>query len=151
MGSVSLAAICDAIAATLGTATGVTRTQSYSALQDDYNDLPLLRVYPQSGETDAWSDSDRSTFRGRVRVTEYLIHADVICRQRAHLDEDMKKAVEMQAAVETVLDAQQTKPYLGDENIKAFRWRWELMDFALGGESPLHYLGVRFYIYVRIF
>ncbi len=152
MGTVSLGTICEAIKDTLATATGVVRSQGHTDLTDDFEDLPLLRVYPQSGSVDAWSEGDRSSFRALVRVTEYTFNADLICRQRALLDEDMSKAVEMQATVEAILEAQKVKPYFGLADIKAFRWRWDMTDFTTGsGESMVHYLGIRFSITVRIF
>lgn len=81
-------------------------------------------------------------------MAQCLFHADVICRQRSHIDEDMQKTVEMVEAVEAKLIAVQTKPYFGLVGIKAFHWRWEILDFPLG---DVHYLGARFYITVVVF
>jgi hypothetical protein len=152
MGNITYAQICNAVEDTLDAATGLAKSQTFSELSESYEDLPLLRVYPQSGEVDSRGSSDRTTFRAGVRVTECLLHADVICRQRSHIDLDMSKTVEMVEAVEAVLITQQAKPYFGLTGIKGFHWRWEIVDFPLGaGESAVHYLGARFSITLEVF
>src|SRR3972149_4798048 len=132
MANSTYAQICNAVEATLDGAAGLGKSQTFSALSEGFEDLPLLRVYPQSGEVDRRSDTDRTSFRAGVRVTEHLLHADVICRQRSHIDEDMQKTVEMVEGVRGGMITVQTKPYFGLAGIQAFHWRWEILDFPLG-------------------
>ena len=149
--AITLAQMCNAVKATLETAIGINKAQSYNELSEGYDDLPLLQVYPWSGETDMTAlNTAQSTFRGGSRVTETLIHADVVCRQRSHLDEDMAKVVEMQEAVQSVLFDQHTRPYFGDGGIKGWRSRWEVVSFPRG-DPQVTYLGVRFFVYLRWF
>jgi len=148
--TVLVSEICDGIATTLGSATGIVKAQSYDELTEGWEDVPMLQVYPESGEVDVLGDGSQSTFRGGSRVTETLIHADVVCRQRSHLDEDMAKVVEMQEAVQSVLFDQHTRPYFGDGGIKGWRSRWEVVSFPRG-DPQVTYLGVRFFVYLRWF
>lgn len=153
MATPTLEQVCDGIAATLGAATGIVRTQSFDELTETYQDLPLLQVYPSEGETDAFSGAnDRTAFGAGARVSEWTIRADVICRQRSHLDEDMAKCVTMQAAVEAKLLEQRGKPLFGVPRIQGFRWRWEIVALQQGGESStMWYMAVRFHVAVRLF
>ncbi len=152
MAHVDLGDICDAIADTLATAEGLTRTQSYDELTEGYEDLPLLQVYPQTGGTDVASGTDRTTYRGGVRQSDLTFRADVICRPRAFLAEDMAKTSELIDDVETVLEAQNTRPFFGLAAIKAFRWTWTITTFTQGAEPNLRqYMGARFEIVVRVF
>jgi hypothetical protein len=148
--AITIGQICDAIESTLGAATGITRSESYDELTDGIHDLPMLQVYPNSGNQDAFTRTDRSTFRGGVRQTDIMIHADLYAQQRAHIGEDMKKLVDVIDAVTNVFEAQDVKPYFGLDGIGAFRWRWERVTFAYG-DPQLTYVGARFYIEVRIF
>ena len=154
---VSKAAIADAIADTLATATGIVKAQSYNELSESVarGDLPLLQVYWQSSEQDITSNTDRTTFRAVVRQTEELYHADVFCTQRANLAQDMSRIVTTAEALQVVLEAQDVKPYFGLLDgaipaIKAFHWRMERVNFA--PDNPeVFYPGVRIFITVRIF
>ena len=146
--AITLAQICDAVKTTLGAATGIAKSQSYSELTEGIEDLPLLQVYPQAGETDIAGSGDRTTFRAGVRQAEVLIHCDVLCRQRSHIDEDMAKTVEMVEAVQVVLEAQDVKPYFGLAGIKGYHWRWERVIFPYAG---VEYFGARFFLTVRVF
>ncbi len=151
MGTVTTGALCNSIEDTLKTATGILKSQSYDELTEGYDDLPLLRVYPKSAEIIS-AGTDRGAFRGGVRQTDILFYADIICRQRSVLDEDYAKCLDVEAAVTTVLEAQKTKPYFGNEHIQAFQWNWEILEFQLGaGEGTISFIGIRFSISVTVF
>jgi len=151
--SITLAQICDAIETTLGAATTLTATdgthsQSYDELEEGIGDVPMLQVYPQSGSQDAAGRTDRTTFGGGNRQTEFVIHADYYARERSHIGEDMALLVNGIDAMQNVFEGQDKKPYFDLAGIQAFRWTWERVQFAYGGTS---YMGARFMITVRVF
>jgi len=151
MGTITYAQMCDALASTLGAATGLARTQSYNELTEDYPDLPLLQVYPSGNEVDALSTTaDRRTFRAGSRLNQVRLVADVICRTRSHLAEDVAKQLEMWEAIEAVLYTQNTKPYFGDAGIKGFHWASEMV-YLGRGDTQIGYAAVRFTITLQVF
>lgn len=147
---IDLLQVCSDIKDTLEAASGIVKAQSIEDLTEGYEDLPLLQVYFESGETDTMTGGDRSTFRAGTRVSDTLVYADVICTQRSHLDQDMTKIAEMLAAVEEVLEEQQVKPYFGNASIKGFSWSWRRVNFDRG-EQGITYPGLRFSINVKVF
>ncbi len=153
--AITLAQIVDAIEGTLDNATTVVRSESYDELTEGVQDVPLLQVYPESGEQDIASLTDRTTFGGSapttskpVRQTEFIIHADYYARQRSHIGEDMAALVNGIDALQNVLEGQDAKPYFGLSYIQAFHWRWERVIFTY---ASIDYMGARFYITVRVF
>ena len=152
MGILTIAEICDAIDTTLGAATGISRSQSYDELTEGVHagDLPLLQIYPDSGEADIESGTDRSTFRAGIRQTQFIIVADLYARQRSHIGEDMHALVDSIDAIIAVLEAQDTKDYFGQDGIQAFRWRFERVTFMYG-DPQIPYVGARFYLTIRVF
>jgi len=150
--TITVEQICDAIAATLGAAAGINRTQSFDEVTEDYPnaDLPMLQVYPQGNEVDARSESDRHTFRAGSRINIMRFVADVVCRQRSHIGLDIAKQVEMWEAVETVLYAQTTKPYFALAGIKGFHWTTDLV-WLQKGDPAIHYAAVRFTVTIEVF
>lgn len=151
MANTPIGDICDSIEDTLEHATGLVRSQSYDELQDAPQDLPCLQVYPQAGNTDATTENSRYTFKSVRRMAEMTVHADVLCRQRSHLDLDFAEAITMQDAVQQKLEGEKTKPFFGNSAISDFWWSWAVTDFARGGPgAEVHYLGVRFTITVRV-
>ncbi len=150
--AITIAQICNAIESTLGAATGISRSQSYDELTEGLppGDLPLLQVYPETGEADVAGATDRSTFRAGVRQTELVIVADLYARQRSHIGEDMAALVDGVDAVIDVLEAQDTKNYFGLAGVQAVRWRFERVTFVYG-DPQLPYVGARFYLTVRVF
>lgn len=155
MSSVTLASVLDAVAETLSAAvtlapSGSTdaRTQSYDELTEGMPDTPALQVYPESGTQDIAGSTDRTAFRGGVRQTEFIIHADYYANQRANIGEDMAALVNGIDAIQDVLEQQDTRPYFGLEGIQAFRWNWRRVTFDYAGVA---YVGARFVITVRVF
>jgi hypothetical protein len=147
---VTLAQICDAVEATLGAATGLTDSQSYDELTEGVQDMPLLQVYPENGETDIAGNADRTSFRGGVRQAQVVLHADLFARQRSHIGEDMATLLPLVDAVIVRLEAQTVKPYFNLDGIKAFHWRWERVTFIYG-DQQLPYVGARFTLTLRLF
>ena len=145
----TIAQICDAIESTLDDVTAIKRSQKFSELTEDFADLPLLQVYPDSAETDALSNNDRHTFKGVRRITDAVIICDIPCKQRSHLGEDMNVMVTVTDAVIAKLEAQTTSLF-GNADIKGFHWRWERVTFSRGNPE-IAYVGVRFTITVKSF
>ena len=150
--AITLAQICDAIEATLATATTVKRSQSHDELTEGIHDTPMLQVYPENGRQDAGEGStDRFTFGGGgnpVRQTELTIHADYYARQRSHIGQDMEALVDGIDAITNVLEGQDQKNYFGLAGIQAFSWRWDRVVFIYAG---VNYIGARFMLTVRVF
>lgn len=149
---INVSAICDAIEATLSTAAGLARSQSYDELTEGMNDTPTLQVYPESGGQDVTTNTDRTTFRAGLQQEEIVINADLYARQRSHIGEDMAQLVTSLDAIRAVLKIQKTGNYFGmaDKGIKAFAWTWQRVIFTYG-ESAQKYVGVRFVLTLRMF
>lgn len=151
MANTPLYTVCDSIEAVLATAAGLVRSQSYAELQDAPLDLPCLQVYPAAGNTDAISENSRYTFKSVRRMAEVTYYADVLCRQRSHLDLDVKSALEMQDAVQQKLEGEKERPFFANEAVFDFWWSWALTAFLRGGPGgELPYYGVRFTITARV-
>ena len=150
--SVTLGEICDAIESTLAAAITVVRSESYDELTEGVHaaDLPMLQVYPESGRQDAGGKTDRFAFQGGIRQTEFIIHADYYARQRAHIGQDMNALVNGIDALQDVFEAQDKKPYFGEDGIQAFSWSWTRVTFVYG-DPQLPYVGARFVLVVRVF
>lgn len=140
--AITLAQLCDAVAATLGAAVGINSEQSFDELTSGMNTLPALQVYPDACTGTARGETDRQTFgKGRYE-RRYTIFADLYARQRSQLAEDMAKLVLLIDAVETVLDAQKSDIFgLSTGSNVAFSWSWQRATFDYAG--PL-YAGARF-------
>ncbi len=150
MASITWLEMADALANTLGAAAGINSVESLDEITASFEDLPKLRVYPREGSTDTMTSNDRSTFGAVRRVSETLFHVDLIAHQRAHLEEDFAALAAAHESVQALIEAQKKKPYFGEARIMGYRWEWEITDFQQGaGESALHYLGVRYRIWLK--
>lgn len=156
--AISIGQIVTAIATTLETATvlvsgtGVVQDANASELSEGIQDRNTLQVYPEEGRTDTTGNTDRTGFRGGVRVTEITIHCDYYARQRSHIGEDMKALLDGADSIISVLEAQNTKPYFGLDGIKAFAWTWTRILFEYGqGNNSVKYVGVRFIFKITVF
>ncbi len=151
MADVTLSSICTAIRNTLATATGLNVAQDTTQITEGIHDLPLLQVYPESGEVDPSGRTDRTTFGAGVQQDRMVIHADLYVRQRSHLQEDMDTLIDMIDAVIYTLkhDAADTM-FGGLDNFQGFHWSWQRVIFEYG--DPLaKYVGARFRIEVTTF
>lgn len=148
-----------AIATTLGAAPSLTRTQyagttaAVSRLAEGAEDLPLLQVYPEANTTTDWTgETDRVTLSGKHSIKEYVIHADLLARQRSQIDEDMAQLVTSIDEFENILDNQKYQNVPGGAGlfgrlyITSFQWSWHRVVFAYGG---VDYVGARFVLTVR--
>lgn len=150
MTSITLAQIIDAIEATLSTAPTLERSMSYDELTEGINDTPLLQVYPEAGDQDPTTNTDRTTFRAGVRQTSLTINCDYYAQQRKHIGEDMAVLVDGIDAMTTIFEAQDTKPYFGLDGIQAFHWGWQRVTFDYG-DPAINYVGARFTLTIRVF
>ncbi len=139
--------IIEGIAAELDEIAALNVVQRQDELSEDFHDCPMAQVYWDWGETDAFTENDRTTFRGLTRVHETAIVADIPCRQRGNLDDDMKAVVDMAELVQGKLEEQQTRPFFGVAGIKSFRWRLERTIFQRG---ECQYPGLKLRVTVRI-
>jgi hypothetical protein len=149
MGTVTYDAIVEGIAAELDEIAALRVVQRYDELTEDFSDCPMAQVYPDAGETDAFSENDRMTFRGIGRVHELAVVADIACRARGNIDDDMKAVADMAELVQNKLEEQKTRPFFDVDGIKAFRWRWERTTFARGSEGK-NYVGLKLRVTVRV-
>ena len=153
MSSYLLSEVCDAVAATLGTAVGIKQTESFDELMESEaaDDLPALQVYPESSPGDPTVWGDRTAFRGGTRVTEFLLNMDIYVAVRGELKENMANVTNMMDAMITVLQAagRDAPPFfgVGSEPIKAFKWGFRRATFRY---SKQLYAGVRFMLTIRI-
>jgi len=149
-GTVTLVQINDALTTTLATATGISVSQSYNELTEGIpvGDMPLLQVYFENLDCDPDVGTERRSFQGAIRTKVILFHADVFCRQRSNIGEDMAKVLETTDAIVDVLETQNRKAYFDLHGIKALDWRADRVTFDYAG---VLYAGIRFYITVYVF
>ena len=148
--SVTIAEICDAIEDTLNEASSMSTSQSFDELKEGIGsaDVPLIQVYPESNECAAESGTDRTSYQGGRRVKHYIIHCDLLARQRSHLAEDMEATVNLIDELEVIFEEQDTKPYFGEDGIQSFRWGWTR---ALFEYAQTQFYGARFIIDVYVY
>lgn len=143
-GTVTLRQINDGIKTTLSAATGMSVSHSYNQLKEGIppGDMPLLQVYFET------LDYEPVTYQGEVQQLVMLFHADVFCRQRSKIGEDMGKVLEMADAVVDVLQTEKHPPFFNVHGVKDMRWRADRVTFDYAGAL---YAGIRFYITVYVF
>jgi len=156
MAVIELGEIIDAVEATISTATGLKRAQSYDELTEQIprGDLPLIQVWAPRGRCDpSTGGTERITMGGggNPRRMKYVrVFADLYAKVRGNIGEDMKKSVEMIDATMDVLEAQNTAPFFGlaVDHIKAFDWEWDWMVLDYAG---VEYSGARFQLELKLF
>jgi len=141
--TVTLAQICDAIAAVLGGVTGVSQAQSYDDLTDGMNTTPTVQVYP-----DSWSQ-EYHTSGGGVTITDAVINVDLYAQARGSIGQNMAALMPVADAINAALITQQAaKPPFALAGMKRFSWSADRVSFDYGGHQ---YLGVRYALTVRVF
>lgn len=146
--SITLTQICDAIATTLGAATGLTYTQSIDEITEGMVDMPAIQVYWEALTQDPGGGTDRRTMVGGKRVTVITIHVDLYAEQRAHVGQNLQTATDLVDAINDVFEQQDTKPYFGLDGIQAFQWNATRAIFDYAGHS---FMGTRFVLTVTVF
>jgi hypothetical protein len=141
--------LCAAVKSTLDNSL-INYIQEPKDLTEGIQDQRVLQIYPESGATDVFTNTDRRTFSAGVRQSEIIINCDYYLRQRAHLGEEMADLLPGIDAIIERLEAQQTKPYFGLTWIKAFSWRWERTTFVYG-DAQMPYIGARFILRFIVF
>lgn len=146
--AITLAQIVDAVETTLGATPGLARSQTYDELSASIpNDVPLLQVYPESGECDAGTDTDRSTFRAGSRQYGFVIHADLFAGTIQPFGERMGTLIGLIDAIMDVLEAQTTTLF-GLSAIRTMSWSWSR---AIITYADTQYVAARFVITLRVF
>jgi len=141
-----------AIATTLGAAPSLMRTQYAGAtaagtrLTEGMQDYPTLQVYHEMNPmTDRMGETDRISLSGKHSIKEYTIYADLLARQRSHIDEDMAQLVASIDEFENILDTQ-TYPLFSRLYITSYQWSWHRVVFEYAG---VKYVGARFPLVVK--
>lgn len=157
LATLTLTQICDAIRTTLGASSEIARAQSVGELSDSMEDLPMLRVYPFSANTDPSGTTDRSTFGGKggdektpVRRTSLIINVDVPVDQRTDIGDNLARVAPTWDSVEVIFAAQNVKPYFDLVGIKAFSWTAQLTTFEWN-ELQFPNIGVQFKVTIEVF
>ena len=146
--SVTIAAINSGILATLATAAiDDLTTQDYDAISENINDLPLLRVYFDHGQSDYTDAVDRTTFGKGVVQTHLVFFVDIWAAQRSFLSENMAAVITVTDAIWDVLDAQITS-FFGVAAIKEFHFNAQRVRTEEGNNK---YLGTRFTLEIYVF
>lgn len=144
MSTLTVEAICDAIAAELGTVAGVKRTQSFDQLTEGMATYQTLQVYPEEGE----GVPMQATFRGGVKVSGITIYADLYGRQRSSIGEDMAVLVPLLDGIIGALQAQPSSSPFGLEGARDLEYSWRRVIFEYGSAS---FIGIRFTIRLRVY
>lgn len=126
-------------------------SQHFDNITEAIKNTPMLQIYWQS--MDNPSSTDRSTFRGGMRINDTLFYVDLYLDQRAHIDKVFKQMYPLMDRIEQVFIAQDVKPYFGLDTIKSFHWRVERATFEYGGVDgqTWQYPGVKFTLDIRLF
>lgn len=150
MAEITITQIVAAVAATIGADTSeVEEVQSGELLTESIQNEPVAQVYWESEETDVSGETDRTTFGGVIQQSEVILHIDVYVAQRAHIGQDMARAMVLAEDVRGALVGQrQAKPFFGLEGLKSFRWRAERVTFDY---SNVKYAGIRFVLTIRVY
>ena len=148
--AVTIAEICDAITAVVGSVATVTRSQSYDELTEGINsaDTPLVQVYWEELAMAPPGSTDRTTFIAGRRNKQMAFHVDVYGQQRSHVGEDMASMVGVFDDILTALEAQDEKPYFDLEGIKAWSLTARRVNFDYGDAK---YTGCRAIITVWVY
>lgn len=146
--SVTIAAINSGILTTLAAANiDDLTTQDYDAISENINDLPLLRVYFDHGQTDYLSSVDRTSFGKGVVQTHLVFFVDVWAAQRSFLAENMAAVISVTDALWDVFDLQVTT-FFGLDTIKEFHFNAQRVRVEEGNNK---YLGTRFTLDIYVF
>lgn len=149
MTTITYGQLVKAVASTLAGAPAVGRVQAYDAISESVPDTPLLQVYAESGEVDAQSDTDRTSFGGGVQVSRLTVQVDGYARRRSHIGEDLQAQMALVDAVDARLSEQRLGLAFGLSAVKSFKWTWERTTFEdVEGHT---YAGVRFTLELTIF
>jgi len=128
--------------------------QNYNELTEGMNTLPGAQIYPESGDCDAATETDRTTFVDAatgvpgVRQAEVMVRVDVYARQRSQLAEDWDTAVDLLDAVYDQLETQGDCPLFGLTGIRSYRFTWQRVVFEY---ATIAYTGFRFELFFRVF
>lgn len=142
--------ICRQVANYLRMTAGVRRVEGIDEMSEGVPELPILRVYVVSGETDSGGDdTERATFGAGVRRTTATIQVDGIARQRSHMREDMQAQMNLIDAIDARLSELKGVPLFGLQGVQAARWSWERMAYTVS--DSIEYVGARFEIVLTIF
>lgn len=132
---------------------GLVLVQNYDEITEGVNDWPLLRVLPKKGQTDPFaSNTERSSFGGKVQVSSFTLEIVGYAKPRAELMEDLAAQVALVDGVDVVLSSQNGIPQFGLQAIRGFNWSWETSTEQSGsGESVILYAGLRMTLELFIF
>ena len=133
-----------------GTA-GSPRVEAFDAMSEGVPQVPLVRVYVISGQTDSGSeDTDRATFGSApMRRSTCTLQVDAIARQRSHINEDMQAQMALIDAIDARLSELGAPPLFGLQGIQAVRWSWERMAYTVS--ETIEFVGARFEIVLTVF
>lgn len=127
--------------------------QNYDEITEGVNDWPLLQVLPRKGKVDPFaSNTERSSFGGKVQATSFSLEIIGYAKPRAYLAEDLKAQMALVDGVDVVLSSQNGLPQFGLQAVKGFNWDWERQTLQIGeGDSAQKYAGVVFTVELFIF
>lgn len=146
--SITIAAINTAILDTLAAADiDELTTQDFDEISENVNDLPLLRVIFDHGQTDYTSNTDRTTFGAGVRQTHLVFNVDLWTAQRSFLKENIETVITAADAIWDVLD-EQVSDLFGLDEIKAFDFNALRVRTEEGNNK---YMGIRFILDIYVF
>jgi len=150
MTSITHAQICDAVATTLGAATGLTYTQSYNQLKEGMNDLPTLQVYWDNTSGDPSGNNDRTTFHAAVRQADVQIFCDLYAAQRGEVGENMATLLPLVDAIIDEIEKQDSTTQFGLVGLKGFHWNASRVIFQYTDPLRVFY-GARFILFFRVY
>lgn len=148
--AITMAAICDGIATTLSTATGIKTTKSYNKVTEGIpgTECPRLQVYPDALNQALSLGTERYTMGAGVQPMDLTVFVDVFARVRSHVHLDIEAVVVTLDNLIDTLQDEEKPPFFGVAGIKSFTWTWRRATLLYGSKR---YAGGRFTIIVRFF
>lgn len=152
--AVTIVQLNDAIATTLDLVTEIAQVQDLDELREGMNTRAVVQVYPETVDFVATNATDRITMgsvaQKPIRQKEFVFHVDVYARQRSHLGQDLAKVFAIVDPIITKLEAQDAKPYFGNQYIQAWHVSGERVSFKYG-DAEVSYAGYRFVITLTVY
>lgn len=150
---ITLGQINSAISDTLGAVAAIRNVQDFDAISEGIINTPTLQTYWDGLQVDVTTNTERTTFGGKVRQYDLIFFCDLYVQRHAHSKKMLKEMYPLIDAITAVFEAQEEQPFFGLAGIKAFSYEAQraLFDYGMLDSKPLQYDGVRWTLTVRVF
>jgi hypothetical protein len=145
---VTNAAIINAIVAQLEADFPALRVQGPSNITEGIPQVPLLQIYPESGEAAAGQQTDQNTFQRGLVISSLTLVMDLYARKRSEIGTDMEVQLEWIDHLDQWL-LELDRPYFGIDVVQALKWQWTRSIFTYNNNET--FAGSRFTLSITCF